>query len=73
MTWTRVVALCAVILLAGAVGVSALSNYLSAIIPEYWQLVLGVIFVVVTVVFKGGVAGALERAFGSRAGGRSRD
>ncbi len=58
--------------LFGAVGVSALSNYLTAVIPEYWQLVIGVIFVVVIVVFKGGVAGALERAFSAKAGGRGR-
>ena len=45
--------------LLGAVGVSALSNYLTAVIPDYWQLAVGVIFVVVIVAFKGGVAGAL--------------
>ena len=58
--------------LLGAVGVSALSNYLTAIIPEYWQLVLGIIFVVVIVSFKGGLAGAIARAFGgeAREGGR---
>jgi urea transport system permease protein len=48
--------------LLGAVGVSALSNYLSATIPEYWQLVLGIIFVLVIVGFKGGLAGAIGRA-----------
>ena len=45
--------------LLGAVGVSALSNYLTAVIPEYWQLVVGLVFVVVIIAFKGGVAGAL--------------
>jgi urea transport system permease protein len=49
--------------LFGAVGVAALSNYLTAITPEYWQLVLGIVFVVVIVAFKGGLAGALGRAF----------
>jgi urea transport system permease protein len=58
--------------LLGAVGVSALSNYLTAVIPDYWQLVLGIIFVVVIVSFKGGLAGAIARAFGgeAREGGR---
>jgi len=58
--------------LFGAVGVSALSNYLTAVIPEYWQLVVGIIFVVVIVGFKGGLAGAIGRAFGGEArnGGR---
>lgn len=46
--------------LLGAVAVAALSNYLTAITPEYWQLVLGMIFVVVIVAFKGGVAGAVD-------------
>jgi urea transport system permease protein len=48
--------------LLGAVGVSALSNYLTALIPEYWQLVIGIIFVLVIVGFKGGLAGAIGRA-----------
>jgi len=47
--------------LLGAVGVAALSNYLTAITPEYWQLVVGVLFVIVIVAFRGGVAGALMR------------
>jgi urea ABC transporter permease protein UrtC len=49
--------------LLGAVGVAAFSNYLTAVTPEYWQLVVGIIFVVVIVASKGGVAGAIERAF----------
>jgi urea transport system permease protein len=53
--------------LLGAVVVAALSNYLTAITPEYWQLVVGIIFVVVIVAFKGGVAGAIERALRRRA------
>jgi urea ABC transporter permease protein UrtC len=47
--------------LLGAVGVSALSNYLTAITPEYWQLIVGLIFIVVIVAFRGGVAGAIEQ------------
>jgi urea transport system permease protein len=57
--------------LFGAVFVAALSNYLTAITPEYWQLVLGIIFVVVIVAFRGGVAGALSYAFRSRRAGRA--
>lgn len=51
--------------LLGAVGVAALSNYLTAITPEYWQLVVGIVFVIVIMAFRGGVAGALIR-LGSR-------
>jgi urea transport system permease protein len=54
--------------LLGAVAVAALSNYLTAITPEYWQLVLGVIFVIVIVAFKGGVAGAIEQLLARRRG-----
>lgn len=57
--------------LFGAVFVAALSNYLTAITPEYWQLVLGIVFVVVIVAFRGGVAGALSYAFRSRRTGRA--
>lgn len=46
--------------LLGAVAVAALSNYLTAITPEYWQLILGVIFVVVIVAFKGGLASVIN-------------
>lgn len=47
--------------LLGAILVSSVSNYLSAITPEYWQLVLGLIFIAVIVFFKGGVAGAITQ------------
>jgi urea transport system permease protein len=47
--------------LLGAVGVSALSTYLSAVIPNYWQLALGIVFIAVIIAFKGGVAGAVMR------------
>lgn len=50
--------------LLGGIVVSSLSNFLSAITPEYWQLVLGFIFIVVIAYFRGGVAGAIERLFG---------
>jgi len=45
----------------GGILVASLSNYLSAIIPRYWQLALGVLFVLVIVYLKGGVAGAIAR------------
>jgi urea transport system permease protein len=57
--------------LLGGVIVASLSNYLSAITPEYWQLVLGVIFILVIVFFKEGLAGLVARAIqllGRRAG-----
>ncbi len=46
--------------LLGGILVASLSNYLSTITPEYWQLVLGLIFIMVIVFLKGGVAGALS-------------
>lgn len=55
----------------GAVLVSALASYVSAIIPHYWQLILGLIFIVVIVYFKGGLAG-LAQATVRRWQGRSR-
>jgi urea transport system permease protein len=47
--------------LLGGILVSSLSNYLSAIIPDYWQLALGILFVLVILFLKGGVAGAISR------------
>jgi urea ABC transporter permease protein UrtC len=47
--------------LLGGILVSSLSNYLNAIMPEYWQLALGVLFVLVILFLKGGVAGAIAR------------
>lgn len=52
--------------LLGAIGVAALSNYLTAITPEYWQLVVGIVFVVVIMGLRGGVAGAVIRLAGPR-------
>lgn len=45
----------------GGIVVSSLSNYLSAITPTYWQLALGLIFILTIAFFRGGVAGTLER------------
>ena len=44
-----------------AIAVSLLSNYLSALIPAYWPLILGTLFVAVIIFFRGGVAGAISR------------
>jgi urea transport system permease protein len=49
--------------LLGGILVSSLSNYLSAIMPGYWQLALGILFVLVILFLKGGVAGAIARRF----------
>lgn len=51
--------------LTGGIVVSSLTNYLSAIIPDYWQLALGFIFIVVILFFKRGLAGLMESAFES--------
>lgn len=53
--------------LLGGILVSSLSNALSAVTPQYWQLVLGVSFVVVVAFFRGGIAGAVNR-FSARIG-----
>ncbi len=47
--------------LLGGILVASLSNYLSTITPEYWQLVLGLIFIVVIAFLKGGIAGAVSQ------------
>jgi urea ABC transporter permease protein UrtC len=44
--------------LIGGLLVAALSSYLSAISPQYWQLALGFIFILVIVFSKNGLAGA---------------
>ncbi len=54
--------------LLGGIVVSSISNALSAITPQYWQLVLGVLFVLVVAFFRGGVAGALNRFAARRKG-----
>lgn len=48
--------------LIGGVVVSALSNYLSSISPQYWQLVLGFIFILVIMFSRDGLAGAFASA-----------
>jgi urea transport system permease protein len=52
--------------LLGGILVASLANYLSAIAPRYWQLALGVLFVVVILYLRGGVAGALSGLFANR-------
>lgn len=44
----------------GGILIAGLSNYLSAIVPDYWRLILGIVFILVIVFFKRGLAGALE-------------
>ncbi len=58
--------------LLATIVVASLSNYLSAIAPKYWQLVIGVVFIVVIIHFRGGIAGALGRsgAFGKHKRGQ---
>jgi urea ABC transporter permease protein UrtC len=50
--------------LIGGLLVAALSNYLSAISPQYWQLALGFIFILVIVFSKNGLAGAFTTLIG---------
>lgn len=45
----------------GAMAVGAASNALSAVIPAYWRLIVGLVFIFVILFFKGGVAGTLEQ------------
>lgn len=48
---------------AGAMIVASLSSYVSAIIPAYWQLIVGLVFIVVIIYFKKGLAGLAEGVF----------
>lgn len=48
--------------LVGALVVASASNYLSATVPTYWQLILGVAFMLVIIFFKDGLAGMFARA-----------
>lgn len=52
--------------LVGALGISALSNQLNAAIPKYWQLILGLLFVLVVMFFRRGVVGTLLELPGRR-------
>lgn len=56
---------------AGAIVVASLSNYLSSIeaIQDYWPLVMGLIFIAVIVLFRGGLAGLVESLFGKKGHG----
>ena len=56
-----------------AIVVASLSNYLSALVPKYWQLVLGIVFVTVIIYFRGGVAGAVGRLSDRLSSGNLRD
>lgn len=49
--------------LLGGILVASLSNYLSAIMPAYWQLALGILFVLAILFFRGGAAGAIARVW----------
>lgn len=58
--------------LVGGVLVASLSNYLSAIAPGTWQLMLGLIFILVIVFFKRGLAGMVQDAMDTLWRGRAR-
>ena len=49
--------------LAGGILVASLSNYLNSVTPEYWQLIIGMIFIVVIILFRGGLAGGVEKTY----------
>lgn len=57
--------------LLGGILVASLSNYLSAVTPEYWQLLLGLIFILVIAFFKAGISGAVSQLFRYLRGGRA--
>lgn len=57
--------------LLGGILVASLSNYLSAIMPAYWQLALGILFVLAILYFRGGIAGAIATAWEHIRGRRS--
>ena len=47
----------------GGILVASLANYLNSITPEYWQLIIGIVFIAVVILFKGGLAGGLEEIY----------
>ena len=49
--------------LTGGILVASLSNYLNSITPEYWQLIIGIIFIIVIILFRGGLAGGVEKIY----------
>lgn len=48
---------------AGAMLVVWVSTYFSALIPQYWQLIVGVLFILVIIYFKKGLAGFAESSY----------
>ena len=48
---------------SGGILVASLSNYLNSITPEYWQLIIGLLFIFVVILFKGGIAGGIENIY----------
>jgi urea transport system permease protein len=56
--------------LLGGIIVSSLSNALSAVTPEYWQLIVGVLFIISIAWFQGGVAGAVRSLLDKRGAAR---
>ncbi len=50
--------------LIGGIAVSSISNLLSSITPQYWQLCIGILFILVIAYFRGGVAAALPSLLG---------
>ena len=49
--------------LTGGILVASLSNYLNSMTPEYWQLIIGIIFIIVIILFRGGLAGGVEKIY----------
>lgn len=45
--------------LAGGMLIASLSDYLNSLIPDYWQLILGLIFIIALMSFREGLAGLL--------------
>lgn len=43
--------------LAGGMVIASLSDYLNSLIPDYWQLILGVVFIIALMSFREGLAG----------------
>jgi ABC-type branched-subunit amino acid transport system permease subunit len=58
----------------GAIVVASLSNYLSSVkeIQDYWPLVMGLIFIAVIILFRGGLAGMVQ-VLAELARGRNRN
>ncbi len=52
--------------LIGGIAVSSISNLLSSITPQYWQLCIGILFIIVIGYFRGGVAAAVPAILARR-------